>query len=50
MTPERREAARQMLDSGHQVAQVARTLGVGRATIYRYVFLASPGNDTQASS
>jgi DNA invertase Pin-like site-specific DNA recombinase len=32
MTPERREAARQMLDSGQQVAQVARTLGVGRAT------------------
>lgn len=37
MTAERREAARQMLDSGQEVAQVARTLGVGRATIYRHL-------------
>jgi DNA invertase Pin-like site-specific DNA recombinase len=37
MTAERREAARQMLDNGYEVAQVARTLGVGRATIYRHL-------------
>lgn len=37
MTAERREAARQMIDNGYEVAQVARTLGVGRATIYRHV-------------
>lgn len=37
MTDERREMARQMLDSGYEVAQVARTIGVVRATIYRHL-------------
>lgn len=37
MTDERREMARQMLDSGYEVAQVARTIGVARATIYRHL-------------
>jgi DNA invertase Pin-like site-specific DNA recombinase len=37
MTPQRVETARQMVANGQQVAQVARTLGVSRATIYRHV-------------
>jgi DNA invertase Pin-like site-specific DNA recombinase len=37
MTAERCEAARRMLADGQQIAQIARTLGVSRATIYRHV-------------
>lgn len=35
MTPERTEAAKQMRDEGLSTARIARTLGVGRATIDR---------------
>lgn len=35
MTPERTETARQMKDEGISTARIARTLGVGRATIIR---------------
>lgn len=37
MTPERITAARQMKQQGTSVAQIARTLGVGRATVDRAV-------------
>lgn len=38
MTPAKLTVARQMLDSGsHSAAEIARTIGVGRATLYRHL-------------
>jgi DNA invertase Pin-like site-specific DNA recombinase len=38
LTPAKAKAARQMYDSGEQtVGQIARILGVSRATIYRHL-------------
>jgi len=35
LTPSRVDAAREMLESGHGAAHVARILKVGRSTLYR---------------
>jgi len=37
MSPEKAATARQMLDQGAKVATIARTLSVGRATLYRWL-------------
>jgi DNA invertase Pin-like site-specific DNA recombinase len=38
MTPVKLATARQLLDSGeHTLAEIARTIGVGRATLYRHL-------------
>lgn len=42
MTPERVAAARQLIADGTDVAAVARTIGVSRATIYRHMDRAEP--------
>ena len=42
MTPQRIEVAAGMLKDGRPVAEVARTLGVGRATLYRNLPIGQP--------
>jgi DNA invertase Pin-like site-specific DNA recombinase len=37
MTPGKLAVARQLTDQGVQVAEIARTIGVGRATVYRHL-------------
>jgi AcrR family transcriptional regulator len=50
MTPERLEAARQLYDSRqHTTAEIAATLGVSRATIYRSLSDTAGGVSTRAS-
>jgi transposase-like protein len=38
MTPAKLRIARQMLDTGeHSITEIAQTIGVGRATLYRHL-------------
>jgi DNA invertase Pin-like site-specific DNA recombinase len=37
MTPAKLAVARRLLDAGQRPAEVARTIGVGRATLYRHL-------------
>jgi DNA invertase Pin-like site-specific DNA recombinase len=41
LSPSRLEAAREMLESGHGAARVARILKVGRSTLYRALAVGS---------
>lgn len=42
MTPGKLAVARQLNDAGVQVAEIARTIGVGRATVYRHLQASIP--------
>jgi DNA invertase Pin-like site-specific DNA recombinase len=50
VTPEKLAAVRALLETKRTVAQAAAAVGVGRSTLYRWLSVPEPGQDTDAGT